>query len=369
MRLPDGVLYALSGGKKTNQAGHQLDARIQMGLLLDRTKPALNTLPPQKARDQFRDLVSISDLPIEPLPRVENFSVPGVARISSRIPMRLYSPNNQALKDLPALIYFHGGGFVIGDLDTYDAMLRYVSKKSGCIVISVDYRLAPDHPYPGPVDDALATYGWLLKNGALFGIDTKKIGVGGDSAGGNLSLNICLQGSSQRLKAPAFQALIYPWVDLSGSQNDDESIREFAQGYALTADLIQYFTRHTYLSTQKLQDPGVSPIFAPAAGFKRIPQTYIQMCGFDPFREQCKRLADRLKIAGVACETKLYPTLIHGATGLAGVVPDARQMLDDYADAVAKMAFDTADANTNRKRAKQTGANIAPGKKAAPTTT
>ena len=339
LRLPDRLLYALSGGQRVNQSGHQLDARIQLGLVLQRAKPALETLPPQIARRQLREMVTIFDLPPESLPRVENLSIPGVAKISTRIPLRLYAPTNQA-KDLPTLLYFHGGGFVVGDLDTYDAMLRYVCKKVGCIIISVDYRLAPDHPFPAAVDDALATYAWIQKHGPLFGVDVKRLGVGGDSAGGNLALNICLAGAGAlpRLKAPAFQTLIYPWIDLYEAHTQDASFKEFATGFALTAALIEYFTRHAFLSTQKLQDPRVSPLLAPAAGLKRVPPTLLQLCGFDPLRDQGVRLAARLNDAGVDCETKLYPTLIHGATGLAGIVPDAREMLDDFARGLAKLS-------------------------------
>ncbi|MCR9140997.1 MAG: alpha/beta hydrolase [bacterium] len=339
LKLPDSMLYALSGGKsRTNQAGHRLDARIQMALRLDRLKPDIHTLPPQMARQQLRELVRIFDLDPEPLPRAENISVPGVARISTRIPMRLYAPTAQA-KELPALVYYHGGGFVIGDTAGYDATMRYLSKKSGCIVISVDYRLAPDHPYPAAVDDALATYAWILKNGPLFGVDPKRVGVGGDSAGGNLALNICLQAASQRLKSPAFLAMIYPWVDVSDSAHEDESYRELGGEYALTLELLEYFTRHTFLSTQKLNDPAVSPVYTKAQQLKRVPPTLIQLCGFDPLRDQGQRMGDQLKAAGVECETRLYPTLIHGAMSLAGVVPDARTMLDEYAAAVAEFAF------------------------------
>lgn len=352
LKLPDGLLRILSGGQKTNQAGHQLDARIQMALLLDRIKPDLETLPPQLARQQLRDLVQIFDLTPEDLPRVENLSSPGVARISTRIPMRLYAPTAQA-RELPALVYFHGGGFVIGDLDGYDAMMRRICKQSGCIVVSVDYRMAPDHPFPAAVDDALETYAWLLKNGPLFGIDPKRVGVGGDSAGGNLALNICLQAPGRRLKTPAFAALIYPWVDISETQHEDPSIREFSEGFALTGKLIEYFTRHTFLSTQKLEDPAVSPIFAPAAQLKRVPPTLIQLCGFDPFRDQCRRLAARLEQAGVECESRLYPTLIHGSVSLAGIVPDARAMLDDYAAAIQKFASG-AESGASKPGAKRT---------------
>ncbi|MEQ9366076.1 MAG: alpha/beta hydrolase, partial [Leptospirales bacterium] len=247
------------------------------------------------------------------------------------------------------------------DVESYDTTMRYVSKKSGCIVVSVEYRLAPDHPYPAAVEDSLATYGWLIKHGGLFGIDTKRVGVGGDSAGGNLALNICLQAASQRLKAPAFQALVYPWVDTSETQNEDASMRELGKDYALTAGLLQYFTRHAFLSTQKLNDPGVSPIFAQPAQLKRVPRTLIQLCGFDPLRDQGQRMADRLQAAGVECDTRLYPTLIHGAMSLAGVVPDARRMLDDYAEAVANFAFG-AGHNEGRKKSTATATEIQAGR-------
>ena len=334
MRLPTGALSTLSGGAKVNQAGQRLDARIQMALLLARTKPDIDSLPPQKARTQLRELVQLFDLPPEPLPRIENVSLPGVARISGRIPLRIYAPTNQ-VGALPTLVYFHGGGFVVGDLDSYDAMLRFVCKTANCAIVSVDYRLAPEHPFPAATEDALAAWGWIQKNAALFDLDASRMGVGGDSAGANLALNVCLQAPGQRLKMPAFNAMIYPWVDLFDAASHGPSFAEFAQGYGLTAKMIEYFTRHAFLSTQKLDDPRVSPIYAPAAQLKRVPPTFIQLCGWDPLRDQGAALGEKLRAAGADCETRMYDSLIHGATGLGGIVPDAKTMLADYAGAIA----------------------------------
>lgn len=362
LRLPDGVLYALSGGARTNNAGERLDARVQMALQLGRLKPKLESQPPQLARAQMRDLVGVLDAAPVELERVEQLSIPGTAKFARRIPMRIYAPSN-VREDLPALVYFHGGGFVIGDLDSYDAMLRFVSKIANCAVVSVDYRLAPEHPFPAAVEDACAAYSWILKNGALLGIDPAQVGVGGDSAGANLALNICLQSGARRYRMPQFHASIYPWIDPSEAQHEDESIGEFADGYVLDATLIDYFTRHTFLATQKLEDPQVSPVYASAQALGRVPQGFIQVCGFDPLRDQGLRMAAALQAAGSECAVIRYPDLVHGAVGMRGVCPAADRMVTEYAERVAQF-FAQSDARGAKTRALPKSSKAAPKKKA-----
>lgn len=366
LRLPDGLLYALSGGARTNAAGERMDARVQLALLLARIKPKLESLPPQLARAQMRALVETLDAPPLELARVEQISIPGTAKFARRIPMRVYAPD-AIREDLPALVYFHGGGFVIGDLDSYDSMLRYVSKTAGCAVVSVDYRLAQEHPFPAGIEDACATYGWILKHGALLGIDPQRVAVGGDSAGASMALNVCLQSGPRRFRIPRFHASIYPWIDLSESQHEDESIREFEVGYVLDRSLIDYFTRHTCLATQKLEDPLVSPIYASSQSLSRVPPGLIQVCGFDPLRDQGLRMAEALRAAGSECEVRRYPDLVHGATGMRGVCPSADQMITDYAETVAALfasANATGGTGLKKPRAKQGAQSSRPSKKA-----
>ncbi|MBU44474.1 MAG: lipase [Spirochaetaceae bacterium] len=326
LSLPEGLLRFLSGGKKRNESGYLLDARIQMGLLLSRIHEATENLTPLHARKQLAELLGHFDLEPEPLARLENLSIPGPE--NRRLRIRIYAPTCEARLQ-PAMIYFHGGGYVIGDLETNDSMLRLLAIESGLTIVSVDYRLAPEHPYPAGAEDGLVAYKWLLEHGKHLGIDASRMGLGGDSAGGNIVLYISLNAKRKRIKRPAFQALIYPWVDLGNSAITDSSMIEMAEGFGLTGTMLDYFRRHAFPQNTDFESPLVSPCHAKKADLKALPPTFIQVCGFDPLRDQGLRLGSLMREAGATVQVRNYESLIHGAINLARTVPEAKQLIDD----------------------------------------
>lgn len=326
LRLPPGLLKLLSGGSRQNESGFELDPRIQMGLLLVRIHKATENLNPVEARRQLSGLLGHFDLPAQSVARIENLSVPGEQ--NRRIPIRLYAPTMEA-RPLPTMLYFHGGGFVIGDLETNDAMLRSLVIQTGLAIVSVDYRLAPEHPYPAAIEDAQTVYRWLLAHGAELGLDTRRMGLGGDSAGGNICLNLCMKARRKRWPRPAFQVLVYPWTDLGNSAIADSSMIELAAGYGLTGAMLDYFRRHAFAASADFEDPLVSPVHAKKADLKAMPPTLIQVCGFDPLRDQGIRLARCMQEAGAAVQIRAYESLIHGSINLARSVPEARKLIQE----------------------------------------
>jgi acetyl esterase len=268
--------------------------------------------------------------PLEELARVENRTIPGPAQ---PIPVRVYWPS--AGKNLPALVYYHGGGWVFGTLDSVDRTLRSLANASGCVVISVDYRLAPEHQFPAAVEDADAALRYVAEHSDEFGIDRNRIAVGGDSAGGNLATVVCLMARDRGGLKVAFQLMVYPVTDY----NDDRpSSREFAEGYLLTKALMDYFWRHYLPSPEDGQHPHASPL--KAKSLAGLPPAIVITAECDPIRDQGEAYAQRLKESGVPVELKRYDGAIHAFFNLAGVVDSGRQAIED-AGAALKQALKT----------------------------
>ncbi|TGM97717.1 alpha/beta hydrolase [Leptospira dzoumogneensis] len=319
LSLPNSILRIF--GKDTKR-GRTLDPKVRTALLLAKIKPKPENLPPPKARELFKNIMSFFDLKKEEVPRVENFSIPGTG---PRIKVRLYSSN--ITKELePCLLYFHGGGFVIGDLESHDAPLRYLAKTSGRAILAVDYRLGPEHTYPSSWEDAYSAYKWVKENGKSVGIDPKKIAVAGDSAGGNLAISISTRAKKEKLALPQFQILIYPWIDLI---QERKSVEEFENGYALTRDLLRYFKYHSVPNSKDWKDPRVTPF--QQTNFSHTPKTYMLIAGFDPLQDEGLAYTDLLRKAKVKLEIKTYETLIHGFFNLGRSVPEAKNALDQIA--------------------------------------
>nr|WP_232371416.1 alpha/beta hydrolase [Leptospira ainazelensis] len=319
LRLPEGILRRISGGT-VRKRGRILDTKLQMALYLARTKPRVESLAPKEAREFFKTSMLLFDLEPEELFQVENFTIP-VSK--GRIGIRLYRPK-QTLIPQPALVYFHGGGFVIGDLDSHDPPLRYLSKKTGVLILSVDYRLGPEHKYPTAVEDAFVAYQWILKNAKELGILPKKIAVAGDSAGGNLAVNISILSKKKKLQLPFFQLLIYPYLDLlrmSASRN------EFGRGYALTNKLLDYFNFHYLNDPLDAKEIAASPILQKEKA--EFPKTYIQLAGFDPLQDEGLELIESLKKTKIPVTYSLHESLVHGYFNFAGVIPEAKRALDE----------------------------------------
>ena len=276
-----------------------MDAAVKGG------RPRLETLPHavgRKAVDKMSE-----DGEAEP-PEVAEVADGGFAGPASEIRFRRYRPIGAKAGLLPTLIYYHGGGFVIGNIETHDSTCRRLANKSRCQVISIDYRLAPEHPFPAPIDDGLAAFRHLRDNAESFGADSARIAVGGDSAGGAMAAVVCQLCRDAKEQGPAFQMLIYPATD---SSKESASRKAFAEGYFLSGALMTWFWE-AYVPDEDtdLADLRLSPLLA--KDFTGLPPAFVLTAGYDPLRDEGRAYADRLIDAGVKTTYVNYPGTIHG---------------------------------------------------------
>jgi acetyl esterase len=300
---------------------------VDVRALLDQFKaaalPKIWELAPPAARAAMRSrLLTGKETPCG---GIANRTIPGPA---GDIRLRVYTPLDAADAMLPGLVFFHGGGFVIGDLDTHDDLCRCLANGSFCRVIAVDYRLAPECPFPAAVEDAYAATHWVSANAAELGI-AGAIAVGGDSAGGNLAAVVCQLARSGG-PAIAFQLLIYPVTQLG--QPEMPSMRENAKGYFLERESMLWFTRLYCPDAAHRADPRLSPLLA--TDLSGLPPAYVVTAGFDPLRDEGKAYADKLDSAGVPVTYVNYPGMIHGFFSMRGLVPKAREAVAASAAAV-----------------------------------
>ena len=255
----------------------------------------------------------------EPVARVENRSLPGPA---GEIPVRIYVPQTNG--PLPVVAYFHGGGFVYCGLDTHDGTCRALANASGCSVVSVDYRLAPENKFPAAPEDAYAVTRWLADNGAEIGVDPQRIAVAGDSAGGNLATVVALMARDRGGPALAFQLLVYPVADFGF---DTDSYRENADGYLLTEKMMRAFWNH-YLGDEAEGDhPYASPLRAER--LDALPPAFVVTAEFDPLRDEGEAYAARLAEAGVPTTARRYDGMIHGFFSMGHAIDRARVAVAD----------------------------------------
>jgi acetyl esterase len=290
--------------------------------------PKLWEMAPQAARELYRGMSQLTDPQDVPIGKVENLTAKGPA---GEIPIRTYTPVAAGGTAVPALIYYHGGGFVIGDLETHDALCRMLANEAGCKVISVDYRLAPEHPFPAAVEDAYGAARWVEENASDLGIDPNRIAVAGDSAGGNLAAVVCQLAREKDKPSIAFQLLIYPATEVNAQT---ESMRANAEGYFLEKGSLDWFMGHYIPRDADPKDPRLSPLLA--EDLSGLPPAYIVTAGFDPLRDEGKAYAERLKAAGVEAEYVEYKGMIHGFFNMAGVLEVAKQAITDAGAAVKK---------------------------------
>jgi acetyl esterase len=260
--------------------------------------------------------------PERPVHSVVDRTVPGPA---GQIPVRVYTPTPG--RRLPGLIYFRGGGFVLGTLNSSDRVCRDLAHLAGRVVVSVDYRLAPEHPFPAPVDDAYAATKYVLEHASEFGMDESQIAVGGESAGGNLAAVTALKLRQRGASPLTFQLLVYPLVDFN---DESPSMRDFADGHFITADLLEYFARH-YLGTQDRGQQDASPLNADLRG---VPPAFVLTAECDPLRDQGEAYARKLAEAGVPVTHKRYDGAIHPFFSLAGIIDGGKTAIADAAAAL-----------------------------------
>jgi acetyl esterase len=291
-------------------------ARALLDLMIERGVPPTHTLTPAEARAAYRDRRGFT----QPAP-------PEVALVSEAaadgphgpIPLRVYRPIG-AERDaaLPALVYFHGGGWVIGDLDTHDVLCRELANGAGCAVVSVDYRLAPEHAFPCAVDDCLAATAWVSRHAASLGIDAARLAVGGDSAGGNLAAVVSQLARDMGDLPIAFQLLIYPATDQRLGQASHQANGE---GYLLTRDSITYYMNHYIRDPADRLDPRGSPLLR--EDLSRLPPALVLTAGYDPLRDEGLHYAQRLSDAGNRATHVCFERQIHGFILMGKVLDEA----------------------------------------------
>lgn len=273
------------------------------------------------------------DQPTEPVGQVEEFKIEGPDR---PIPVRLYQPEDGDDTDRPLVVYYHGGGFTLGDLDNADSTCRSLVNKASCVVVSVDYRLAPEHPFPAGFKDAYAAVSWASEQASVLDIDPERIAVAGDSAGGALAAGVSLAARDRDGPSIAHQFLIYPGVR-SPVQPVTDSLEENSEGYLLEDDGMEWFIDQYIARPSDLRNEYAFPLLA--RDLSGLAPATVVTAGFDPLYDEGKRYADRLADAEVPVEHRNYEAMIHGFANMRGFV-DAAEDLADYAGDRLATAFE-----------------------------
>jgi acetyl esterase len=323
--MPEFVRRRVAGGTLPTWKGAKLDSRIAMLMAIaKRTGRAFRPeLPVAALRAGYTRTNRTFGIYEDGAVETRDVEIPTDDGV---ITGRLYRPAGTANEALPLLVYFHGGGFVIGDVASYDQLVRFFAVCGRIALLSVDYRLGPEHRFPRGHEDGFAAFAWAQKNADALGVDRTRIGVSGDSAGGLISIGISTYAKERGLVPPAYQFLIYP-----GTDRDDgasyPSRGAFTSGLPLTTATMEWFASH-YLNSE---DDTHSPHFTPlrASSLAGTPPTYLLAAGFDPLVDEGRAYADRLRESGISVVYDLRPTLSHAFVIFAGVVPEAKRALLD----------------------------------------
>lgn len=328
--LPPKVQVRLSGKAPVRVDGETLSEEVQLMLsvLERRGEPRPETLSPARAREERRRLTAVFAGKPEPVGGVRDLEIKGDVPLRGRH----YRPA-EAGEPHPLLIYYHGGGFTYGDLDTHDNVCRMLCRHAGAHVLAVDYRLAPEHPFPAAVEDARAALRWAFANVAALGADPTRIGVGGDSAGGNLAAVVSQLATHDGGPAPMLQLLIYPVTDFTSEGRSKEL---FGEGFLLTNPEMDWFEAN-YLGPDREHalDPRVSPLLAD--DLSRLPPALIVTAAFDPLRDEGEDYASALRRAGTPVTLRRFQGVIHGFIGAVGVSRASRDALVEIAGATRAM--------------------------------
>lgn len=289
----------------------------QVRAMLDKMRqaamPPLYTLPVEQARASYRAGVGAMELPHVAVPRVENIEIPGAA---GPIRARLWAPSNDPC--LPVLLYLHGGGFVVGSIETCEGMCRQIAMQSGAAVVAIDYRLAPEHKFPAGLDDCFAALQWLAREGVTLGLDLQRIAVGGDSGGGTLAASTALLARDAGIKL-ALQLLFYPSVQTSIST---ASLEHYSKDLPLSTELMRWFNHNAHLRGQVL-DWRREPLKAPShAG---VAPAWIGLAQCDALTDDGYLYAEKLRGAGVPVEVIEWPGVIHDFINMGRFVPQAAE--------------------------------------------
>jgi acetyl esterase len=314
-KLPHGPARLLAG-RPVRRDGQRLDVHVQLALRLERFVGGWEPLPAPAARARRRSDAAVFRGPVIEIGSARDLELPGPA---GPVRARLYEPPGP--RPLPLVVYYHGGGHVIGDLDTHDQPCRFLAREIPALVLAVDYRLGPEHRFPAAVDDALAAFRWASAQAGQLGGDPDRIAVAGDSAGGNLATVVAQLTSADGGAAPAFQGLLYPVTDYSAKRRSYEL---FGEGFFLTREEMDWFRENYFSSADEHTDPRASPILV--TDLAGVAPAHVVTAGFDPLRDEGEAYADRLRDAGVPVTLRREPDLVHGfvnAVGLGGRAAEA----------------------------------------------
>ena len=318
--LPVPLLRRIVGSARRSPEGFVLDLQTQALLwMMKKTRePDMCEGGVLVARKRIDRSAAILDVQAAGDVDVYERAVPGAVGPRRA---RVYTPLSGRGSPAPALVFFHGGGFVFGSLDSHDGTCRALASMARTIVISVDYRLAPEDRFPAAAEDAAAAARWVLENGSSMGVDPNAVAVGGDSAGGNLATiaAMLLRGGSRR---PAFQLLIYPAVDLTRAQ---PSHRYFGDGFLLTRSTTDWFLANYLPSPELAKDWRASPLFA--TDLSGLPPAFVVSAGFDPLRDEARLYSERMRAAGVQVEHVCAEGLVHGFLQMSGVLREPARVL------------------------------------------
>jgi acetyl esterase len=292
--------------------------------------PPMHAISPQQARAQYAAGAGILDIAAQPIARVENFQLP--ARDGQLLAARLYAPSHDPKQQpLPVLLYFHGGGFTIGSIDTHDALCRTLCHRAGCAVVSLDYRLAPEHRFPVAVNDCWDALLWLSNQGETLGFDSTRLAVAGDSAGGTLAA-VCAILARDAGLALAFQLLFYPGT---AARQDTPSHRTFAKGFVLEEAHINYLFDQ-YIDPSDRDDWRFAPLNAP--DLQGVAPAWLGLAECDPLVDEGIMYADQLRLAGVAVDLEIYRGVVHEFIKMGRLVPQALTAHEDAAKFI-KISF------------------------------
>jgi acetyl esterase len=317
--LPAPVLRALFGAPRRSPDGLRLDLQTQALLTLSHAtrQPEIQALGVDGGRRYLDRIGPSLDVTTAGVATTDTAAPTGA---SSR-PIRVYRAH-AAPPASPALVFFHGGGFVVGSLDSHDRVCRSLASRAGLVVVAVDYRLAPEHPFPAAVDDAVAATRWVLAHATTLGIDPTAIAVGGDSAGGTLAA-VVAQALRRDALRPRFQLLVYPLTDLRGGTPSRDHFRE---GYFLTQRTIDWYTRNYVPDVAQYTDPRASPLLEPdLAG---LPRALVVTAGFDPLRDEGRDYAEKMRAAGVEVEHVCAEGLMHGFFNAPAALREAAKIVE-----------------------------------------
>lgn len=294
--------------------------RVYLDQMAALNMPPLSAFPPEVIRQGI--VAQYADMPAgEPVAQVENRTIPGPA---GEIPIRIYTPEGDG--PFPLLVFFHGGGWVICTLDTHDGPCRSLANGAGCVVVSVDYRLAPEHKFPAAPEDCYAATLWVAEHATELNGDASRLAVGGDSAGGNLTAVVTQMVRDQGGPQLIYQLLIYPATDFTSQA---PSKTENADGYFLTVDDMDWFEGHYLNSKEDKLNPLASPLLA--RDLSQLPPALLLTAEYDPLRDEGEQYGLRLQEAGVPVTMRRYNGLIHGFFNTALIIDEARRAVDETA--------------------------------------